>query len=84
MDPCEIEFLGEKQLVSIIPLFNNDVIHLISGDVGPFRAGLPVRIPLWFAVELKQQKRCKIQPHSWMDVEQLENLREDEKQSLYL
>lgn len=84
MDPCEIEFIGEKQLVSIIPLFNHDVMHLICGDIGPFRAGLPVLIPLWMAVELKQQKRCKIQPPEWMDVEKLENLREEEKQSPYL
>lgn len=81
MDPYEVEFLGEKQFVSIIPLFNSNVIHLISGDVGPFRAALPIRVPLWMAVELKQQKRCKLQPPDWMDVELLENIRENEKQS---
>lgn len=84
MDPYEVEFLGEKQFVTIVPQFNSNTIHLISGDVGPFKAGLPVRVPLWMAVELKQQKRCKIEPPDWMDVETLEALKETEKQSQYL
>lgn len=81
MDPDEVEFLGEKQLVSIIPTFNSDVIHLISGDVGPFRASLPVRVPLWMAINLKQQQKCKIQQPDWMEVDKLEYIRESEKLS---
>lgn len=81
MDPEEVEFLGEKQHVSIIPTFNSGVIHLISGDVGPFRASLPVNVPLWFAIQMKQQQKCKIQPPDWMDVERLEAIKEDEKSS---
>lgn len=84
MNPDEIEFLAEKQLIGIIPTFNSNVIHLISGDVGPFRASLPVRVPLWMAVTLKQQRKCKIQPPDWMNVEQLEELREEEKRSKYI
>lgn len=81
MDPEEVEFLGEKQSISIIPTFNSNVIHLISGDIGPFRASLPLNVPLWIAINLKQQQRCKIQPPDWMDIERLEVLKEDEKVS---
>lgn len=81
MDPDELEFLGEKVYVSIIPTFNNDGIHLISGDLGPFRASLPVNVPLWVAVSLKRQKKCKIQPPDWMDMQKLEYIKEQEKQS---
>lgn len=81
MNPNEVEYLGEKQLISIIPTFNNSIIHLISGDVGPFRASLPVRVPLWMAINLKQQRKCKIQPPDWMEVEHLEALKEQEKNS---
>ncbi|KAB0794749.1 hypothetical protein PPYR_11588 [Photinus pyralis] len=81
MNPEEVEFLGEKQLISIIPTFNSSTIHLVSGDIGPFRASLPVNVPLWVAVNLKQQRKCKIQPPDWMDVEQLELLKEAEKAS---
>ena len=34
MDCIEAEFIGENHLVSIIPTFNEAVIHLICGDVG--------------------------------------------------
>lgn len=43
MEPCELEFIGENQTIGIIPNFTLDnAIHLISGSIGPFRAGLPV------------------------------------------
>lgn len=40
MDPIEVEFLGEETTVGIIPNFSFEPIHLISGTIGPFRAGL--------------------------------------------
>ncbi|XP_011308978.1 DNA replication complex GINS protein PSF2 [Fopius arisanus] len=81
MEPCEIEFLGEKGLVSIVPNFNFDPIHLISGSVGPFRAGLPVKVPIWLAVNLKQRQKCRIVCPEWMEPENLELLKENEKLS---
>lgn len=43
MDPCELEFIGENTTIGIIPNFTVDApIHLISGSIGPFRAGMPV------------------------------------------
>ncbi|XP_017773934.1 PREDICTED: probable DNA replication complex GINS protein PSF2 [Nicrophorus vespilloides] len=81
MDPDVLEFLAEKQRVNIIPTINSNVIHLISGDVGPFRAGLPVQVPLWMAVNLKQQQKCKIQAPDWMDVDVLETIKDREKVS---
>ncbi|KAL3269200.1 hypothetical protein HHI36_008282 [Cryptolaemus montrouzieri] len=79
MDPEEVEFLGEKEIITIVPNFNYGIINLISGDIGPFRAGLPVKVPMWVAVNLKQQQTCKIQQPDWMDIDFLEELRETEK-----
>lgn len=43
MEPCELEFIGENETIGIIPNFTLDsAVHLISGSIGPFRAGLPV------------------------------------------
>lgn len=81
MDPEEIEFLAEKQYISIIPTFNSSIISLVCGDIGPFRASLPVNVPLWMAIDLKQQQKCKIQPPYWMDAEKLEEIKENEKTS---
>ncbi|XP_060528443.1 probable DNA replication complex GINS protein PSF2 isoform X2 [Cylas formicarius] len=81
MDPDEVEFFGEKSQISIVPSFNSATIHLISGDVGPFRAGIPTTVPLWLAVNLKRQQQCKIQSPDWMRLEELERIKNDEKES---
>lgn len=81
MDPSEIEFLGEKRLVGIVPNFSHGLIYLISGPVGPFKAGIPVKVPIWLALGLKQQQKCRIIPLEWMEVEKLVDLKETEKTS---
>lgn len=83
MEPAEVEYVGEKVLVSIIPTFNSDTIHLITGDFGPFRASFPATVPLWVAVNLKHQHKCRIQAPDWMDVEKLESIKTDEQTSKY-
>ena len=84
MDPSEVEFMGEKQLVSIVPNFSCSQIHLISGSVGPFRAGLPLKVPIWLALNLKQQQKCQIVPQEWMDTEYLSDILAEEKNSKFV
>lgn len=85
MDPSEIEFIAERQTVSIIPKFtSNNILHLISGDIGPFRAGLPIVVPVWIAVNLRQRQKCRIIAPDWMCVETLLEKKEEEKNSRYL
>ncbi|KAM8947107.1 DNA replication complex GINS protein PSF2 [Pelodytes ibericus] len=79
MDACEVEFLAEKELVTVIPNFSLDKVYLIGGDLGPFNPGLPVAVPLWLAINLKQRQKCRIVPPEWMDVEKLEAIRDDER-----
>ncbi|KAG9462537.1 hypothetical protein GDO78_013907 [Eleutherodactylus coqui] len=59
-EPAEVEFLAEKQLVTVIPNFSLDKVYLIGGDLGSFNPGLPVQVPLWLAVNLKQRQKCRI------------------------
>ena len=40
----------------------------LQGDLGPFNPGLPVQVPLWLAVNLKQRQKCRLLPPEWMDV----------------
>lgn len=81
MDPDELEFIGEDSIIGVIPNFTFEPIHLISGSIGPFRAGMPVRVPLWLAVHLRKQQKCRIVPPEWMDIEKLEDIKEEEKRS---
>ncbi|XP_054627704.1 DNA replication complex GINS protein PSF2 [Dunckerocampus dactyliophorus] len=79
MDPSEVEFLAEKEMVKIIPNFNLDKLYLIGGDLGPFNPGLPMDVPVWLALNLKQRQKCRVVPPDWMDVEKLEEVRELER-----
>ncbi|XP_078527704.1 DNA replication complex GINS protein PSF2 [Lissotriton helveticus] len=79
MDPSEVEFLAEKEPVTIIPNFSLDKVYLIGGDLGPFNPGLPVDVPLWLAINLKQRQKCRIIPPEWMDIEKLEEIRDRER-----
>lgn len=81
MDPNEVEFIGENRRIGIIPNFNLGTIHLLSGSVGPFKAGATLNVPLWLAVSLKQQQKCRIMCPDWMKLENLETVRENEKLS---
>ncbi|KAH8377149.1 hypothetical protein KR093_003709 [Drosophila rubida] len=83
MDPATIEFIGEKCMISIIPNFSNEPLHLIYGSVGPFRAGFPVFVPLWLAAHLRKQQKCRIVPPEWMELETLEEIKEEEKRSKF-
>ncbi|XP_036087424.1 DNA replication complex GINS protein PSF2 isoform X1 [Rousettus aegyptiacus] len=50
-----------------------------QGDLGPFNPGLPVEVPLWLAINLKQRQKCRLLPPEWMDVEKLEKIRDHER-----
>ncbi|TKC37858.1 hypothetical protein EI555_016074, partial [Monodon monoceros] len=46
--------------VTIILNFSLDKIHLIEGGLEPFNPGLPVQVPLWLAINLKQRQKCRL------------------------
>ncbi|KAL1789373.1 DNA replication complex GINS protein PSF2 [Sigmodon hispidus] len=79
MDTVEVEFLSKKKLMTIIPNFSLDKIYLIRGDLGPLNPSLTMEVPLWLAVNLKQRQKCRLLPPEWMDVEKLEQMRDQER-----
>jgi GINS complex subunit 2 len=81
MEPAEVEFLAENELITIIPKFSESRISLIAGEFGPFNPGLPTRVPLWLAISLKQKQRCRIQSPEWLKVEALSEKKQEEKDS---
>ena len=80
MDPAEIEFLAESDTVRIVPNFTSDTLYLLQGDFGPFKAGLPLDVPLWVAINLRQRQKCRILQPDWMELEILEEAKEKEKE----
>jgi len=84
MHPAEIEFLAENEIIQIVPTFNHaSHVHLICGSYGPFRAGLPLNVPIWVALNLRQKKTCRILAPDWMTVDKLQERLEEEKASKY-
>lgn len=65
MDYCV--YLAEDQLIEIIPKFTHDKpLTLITGDLGPFIPGVPVKVPLWMAVNLHRQNKCSVIAPEWI------------------
>jgi GINS complex subunit 2 len=44
-------------------------------------SGIPVHVPLWLAIHLRKQQKCRLVPPEWMDKDLLEELKEEEKRS---
>eukprot|EP00112_Aurelia_sp_Birch-Aquarium-sp1_P026116 Seg906.4 transcript_id=Seg906.4/GoldUCD/mRNA.D3Y31 product="DNA replication complex GINS protein PSF2" protein_id=Seg906.4/GoldUCD/D3Y31 len=81
MDPSEVEFLAEKETITIIPNFKGEKLFLLSCDLGPFRPGIPTNVPIWVAVNLKQRQKCRINPPDWMSVDRLSTFKDEESES---
>lgn len=83
MDSSLTEFIAEKEFVTIVPNFSHGKIYLISGDIGPFTPSIPIEVPLWIALNLKQRLKCRLIPPEWMDIEKLENKKQEEIESRF-
>lgn len=81
MNPAEVEFLAENQIIQVIPNFSHSALYLICGEVGPFRPGIAVNVPLWMAINLKQRQKCRLTAPEWMNVETLTQIKEKETTS---
>ena len=77
--PADLDYLAMNEIVSILPGFSLGKITLISGDFGPFIPSIATKVPLWFAIYLKERKLCQIQMPSWLCCEWLETKRNDER-----
>lgn len=71
MDFCD--FLAEDELIEIVPTFTHDrEIKLITGNFGPFMPATPTKVPLWMALNLFKQQKCKLSLPRWiMDLDKL-------------
>ena len=65
MDFCEL--LAEEELVEVVPNFKfPKQINLISGTFGPFQPTVPIKVPLWMALNLQRQHKCTINIPKWV------------------
>jgi GINS complex subunit 2 len=65
-------YVTQKHHVTIVPLFSTiEPLHLLTGQFGPFKSNQVIDVPLWLALELKQQGKCRLSPPPWLDVTEL-------------
>ncbi|XP_062086625.1 DNA replication complex GINS protein PSF2-like [Humulus lupulus] len=77
----EIEFMGEDEMIEIVPNMRMEPLTLISGDYGPFFPRMVTQVPLWLVIALKKRGKCAIRPPSWMSIESLTQILESERES---
>ncbi|GMR55885.1 hypothetical protein PMAYCL1PPCAC_26080, partial [Pristionchus mayeri] len=74
MDAEQCEFIAGDARIKVKSRFNEGVVSLIAGDIGPFEAGMPCTVPLWLAVDLRRRHKCEIIPPEWLNVDRLKEL----------
>ena len=77
----ELEFFTEDHPVKIVPNFHLQVLNLISGSIGPLRPNLASVVPLWFAVQLKKSKKCKLVAPEFLSEDYLQQRVKEEKEN---
>lgn len=53
-------------------------VYMFSGQVSPFQPNMQAEAPLWLAVHLRRQQKCRIIPPSWLSIERLTEFKEAE------
>ena len=85
MTPNVMEFLGEDEMIDILPSFelkeNDGILNCISGDYGPFSPTFTTSVPLWLAIALKKMKKARVIQPNWMSVEYLADKFEKEQET---
>ena len=78
--PAENEFFAEDELIEIQPSFRGEKLEFISGTFGPFKPAMPIKVPLWLAVYLKQRQKCGVQIPYWLETEFLIKVKTEERE----
>lgn len=77
----KLEFVAEDETIEIVTNFSMPVLRMMGGDFGPFQAQHPIRVPIWLAVALHKRRKCRIRPPSWMEIQSLQRVLEEERES---
>lgn len=86
MSSFSAAFRADDTLIGILPQFDFDgtLPILSSVPVGPFKAGIETKVPLWMAVLLQQRSFAVIVPPQWWTTENLAKIIAHEKSDVSL
>jgi GINS complex subunit 2 len=66
-------------MIEIEARFNHPPLKLIRGTFGPFYPNQRVQVPLWLALTLKKQKKCRLVLPEWLNGESLAEVLKEER-----
>lgn len=76
--PSEIEFIAEDEQIKVTPRFREQRLQMITGNFGPFAPGVPLKIPIWMALNLKNRGLVIVHQPKWMRADKLKEWLESE------
>jgi GINS complex subunit 2 len=70
--PEELSFLAEEEIrIHISPHFSAPKTAFLARECGPFEAGQPIKVQLWFALFLNSSQSCTLIPPKWLSLSSL-------------
>ena len=75
----DLELFAEDEMIEIVSSVNMSKLRMISGEYGPFEPMERASVPLWLALVLKRNNKCRIVIPQWMSVENLQSTLERDK-----
>ena len=66
-------------MIEIEARFNHPPLKLIRGTFGPFFPNQRAQVPLWLALTLKKQMKCRVVLPEWLDGESLAEVLKEER-----
>lgn len=73
MDPEEIAFVAQNELVTILPRVSTPAILLVGPSLPALTAMRRVEVPLWLALILRGQDKCQIVVPEWLTLALLQS-----------
>ncbi|KAH3681588.1 hypothetical protein WICPIJ_007462 [Wickerhamomyces pijperi] len=77
--PQELEFLTESELVRISPRYKFNGLDLITAKIPDMMPNRTMEVPLWYAILLKKQNRCRMFTPDWLTEDNLKAYLKKEK-----
>ncbi|MCJ1370597.1 DNA replication protein psf2 [Loxospora ochrophaea] len=81
LNPSEVAFLCEMEMVTVIPRQRLEGLDLVGGHTPPLQPPYRTPLPLWLALLLKRQRRANILPPPWLTPSSLTAILEYENAS---
>ncbi|KAH8830356.1 Psf2-domain-containing protein [Flagelloscypha sp. PMI_526] len=65
---AELELIASNEFIYIRPSISMEETHFINGYIQALVPPKQAKVPLWFALNLKSKRKCRILPPDWLNI----------------